>query len=307
MSITPALPLLLATPLLSWRQVGLELLGFLPYFAIFGAVGFHFFVLPRKGYPADEVRTVSLVADRVAARIGLAGALLILIGFVANGVSNASAKQQRIIDALMQAGSKANVRAVFGLLLIAAFIFAFRRTGGYWAPAALLAVAFALRDIVTGQWTRLVNPLHEVGASLWLGTLLVFVVAGLPAILRSAMPSDRRRAFVATLVTRFSRLALVAAALLGLTGIVTAWLHLKYVAALWTTPYGYALDAKLAVVLIVIAFGAWNWRRVTPKLVAGDATHALRRSSNIELAFAAIVLLLTAVLVSLPSPKLPGT
>ena len=94
-------------------------------------------------------------------------------------------------------------------------------------------------------------------------------------------------------------------ALLGLTGVVTAWLHLKYVAALWTTPYGYALDAKLVVILIVVAFGAWNWRRLTPRLHTEEGTRALRRSSTVELVFAAAVLLITAILVSLPSPKLP--
>jgi putative copper export protein len=84
-----------------------------------------------------------------------------------------------------------------------------------------------------------------------------------------------------------------------------SWLHLKYVAALWTTSYGYTLIAKLGVVAVVVALGAWNWRRMTPKLSAEEAAHELRRSSAAELVFAGVVLLLTAVLVSLPGPKLP--
>jgi putative copper export protein len=111
---------------------------------------------------------------------------------------------------------------------------------------------------------------------------------------------------VAVLVSRFSPLALGSAALLGVTGVITAWRHLKYWSALWTTPYGYALDVKLALVLCVLALGAWNWRRMTPRLGDESAAHTLRRSARAELSFAALVLLVTGVLVSLPAPKAPG-
>jgi copper transport protein len=110
---------------------------------------------------------------------------------------------------------------------------------------------------------------------------------------------------VADIVGRFSPVALGAAALLGITGVITAWRHLKYLSALWTTPYGYTLDAKLAVVAIVVGLGAWNWRRMSPRLGAEDAAHHLRRSAKAELTFAGIVLALTALLLSIPSPKLP--
>ena len=299
---------------LSWSSVALEYLAFLPYFAIFGALGFHFFVLPRKPRMTSDSRSdVLLLADRGAARVGLIGALLIPISFLATVATNAGAQHLSTIDALLRAGTRAHARVAFGILLTVAFVLALRSVRGAWLAAVLFAVAFALRDIVTGQWTRLVNPLHEVGASLWLGTLLVLVIAGVPAILRSAASADSRRSLIAEFVTRFSRVALVGSALLGLTGITTAWLHLKYVAALWSTPYGYALDAKLGVVIIVVALGAWNWRRITPNLEAEDSLEtedsiaALQRSSRIELAFAAIVLLLTAILVSLPTPKIPGS
>ena len=44
-------------------------------------------------------------------------------------------------------------------------------------------------------------------------------------------------------------------------GVITVWRHLKYLSALWTTPYGYALLLKLALVAAVFSLGAWNWRR----------------------------------------------
>jgi putative copper export protein len=174
-----------------------------------------------------------------------------------------------------------------------------------WIIAALAGIAFALRNITSGKWASLVNPLHETAASLWLGTLFVLVVAGLPAILRSTMSSERRGTLVADLIGDFSPVAIGASLLLVVTGVTTAWRHLKYVSALWTTPYGYAFDVKLVLVATVVALGAWNWRRMRPRLGAEQAAHDIRRSAKAELFFATLVLVVTGVLVSLPAPRLP--
>jgi putative copper export protein len=52
----------------------------------------------------------------------------------------------------------------------------------------------------------------------------------------------------------------------------------------------------------VFSLGAWNWRRQRPRLGSESAATALRRSARSELAAAGLVLLATAVLVSLPTP-----
>jgi len=104
-------------------------------------------------------------------------------------------------------------------------------------------------------------------------------------------------------VNQFSPLALGSAAVLATFGVITAWRHLKRLDALWTTPYGYALIAKLCVVAGVVALGAWNWRRQKPRLGTEGGAIALKRSARAELALAGVVLVLTAVLVSLPSPR----
>ncbi|HKP75939.1 MAG TPA: CopD family protein, partial [Longimicrobiaceae bacterium] len=96
---------------------------------------------------------------------------------------------------------------------------------------------------------------------------------------------------------------LAAAALLGTTGVITAVRHLKRFSSLWTTPYGYAFDVKLLLVLCVVALGAWNWRRMKPKLGDEAGALAIRRSARAELIVAGLVLLVTGILVSLPAPK----
>ena len=294
-------------PLVSWSKMVFKYIGFIAHFAIFGALSFRFLVLRSRTQSAenDTLASIHKLAERNAALTGLIGALLVIIDLGVSIVWKANAANIRIMDAAGRAEPEDIAEILIAPLLLVFFALALRRIRGAWAIAGLAGVALALRHVITGRWVAMINPLHEFAGGLWLGTLFVIVVAGLPAIVRSAAPGGQRGRLVRELVVKFSSLALVAAAVLGVTGIVTSWRHLKYVAALWTTPYGYALDTKLCVVATVVAFGAWNWRRMIPKLGAETATHVLRRSSTIELVFAGLVLLITALLVSLPSPKLP--
>jgi copper transport protein len=274
---------------LAFGEVAREFVGFLPYFGIFGALGFYFLVLRRApGLPPESGATQT--AARRAGLIGLAGSLLLLV-LALLSLGNARARTQVLTQLVLAA--------------VLAACFALWRRHAAWIVAALAGVALTFRNLPSGRWQALVNPLHVTAASLWIGSLLVLVVAGLPAVLRGSVPADRREGLIAEMVARFSNLALAAAALLGATGVTTAWLHLKYLSALWTTSYGYALIAKLCVVAIVAALGAWNWRRMRPRLGAEGAARILQRSATTELVFAGIVLAITAVLVSLPAPRLP--
>ncbi len=286
----------------SFVQAGRELFGFLSYFAIFGALGFHLFVLRRMTglRPTDGAFRA---ADRRAAFVGLVGAVFFLINLAVSVADNR--QHLPFLDALQHGGPSLFTTLACGVVLFLAF--ALSRVPGFWLLGGLAGLVLSLRNITSGRWASLVNPLHEVAASLWIGTLFVLVVAGLPALLRGPLETDRRGPLVAELVARFSNLALGAAALLGVTGVITAWRHLKYWAALWTTSYGYAFDAKMLVVLLVAGLGAWNWKRMRPQLGTESAGFRLQRSAAAELAFAAVVLVITAVLVSLPAPKLPGS
>jgi putative copper export protein len=147
----------------------------------------------------------------------------------------------------------------------------------------------------------MVNPVHQLLAGLWLGTLAVLVLAGITTALRGERRG--RGAAVAEMVNGFSPLALTCGPLLIATGVITALRHLTPFSSLWSTPYGYALLLKLCLVAATFALGAWNWRRQRPQLGSDAAAGSLLRSSVLELAAALLVLTVTAVLVSLPSPK----
>jgi putative copper export protein len=166
-------------------------------------------------------------------------------------------------------------------------------------------VGAQLSNIVALQWTALVNPVHVLAASLWIGTLFALVTIAVPRVMSGAQSGEDKALTIADLVYAFSPLALIASSVLVASGVVTAWRHLKFVAALWTTSYGIALVVKLCIVAVVFGLGAWNWRRVKPTLGTPAASDRLKRSARLELTFAGLVLLATSVLVSLPSPRLP--
>jgi putative copper export protein len=292
--------------------LALEYAGFLAYFAIFGALGFRWLVLLRtSAHQSADTASGGAVASALqtaevgAARIGLIGALFMLVNLFMGIAGRAAEKGVPFTDILSAGGSRIAVPIAFALLFLVSFAVAMKSVRAAWTIAALAGVAFALRNITSGKWPALVNPLHEVAASLWIGTLFVLVVVGLPAILRATASTEQRGSLVADMVGNFSPVAIGASLLLVITGVTTAWRHLKFVAALWTTSYGYALDIKLVLVGLVVALGAWNWRRMRPRLGTESAAHQLRKSATRELTFAALVLIVTGVLVSLPSPRLP--
>lgn len=310
MELFSALPqsfaLILPLDEVMWRFI-----GYMGSFGIFGALGFRFILLSSSFGSADSVAPLSSfplvchTAQKGAATVGLLGACLVIGSSAWAAAVRAQMAQIGLVESARRMGPQFLYKIVLAALLVAAFAIARRGPRHAWRGAAILGSALALKKIIDAKWVALLGPLHELGASLWLGTLCVLLIVGLPAIFLGAVPGGQRGPLVAELVARFSRLALFAAGLLGITGIVLSWTHLKYLAALWTTPYGYVLDVKLLIVSVVVALGAWNWKRITPRLKEGDAVNALQRSVKVELGFAAIVVLLSTILVMLPTPSLP--
>lgn len=141
---------------------------------------------------------------------------------------------------------------------------------------------------------------HVLAAGVWLGTLGYVAAVGIPAA-RSGAPGASAPA-VRALITTFSPLALGCGIAIVASGTGSAWLQLGSLEALWASDYGRLLLLKLAAVAAVIAAGAYNWRVATPRLDLPDGVARIRRSAGLELAFAVLVLAVTAVLVATPPP-----
>ncbi|HXC24499.1 MAG TPA: CopD family protein [Gemmatimonadaceae bacterium] len=298
---------------LDWADAARDWTGFLGIFAMVGAIGFRVLVLARltpQIRSGPELESREAVLNRATANAALVGAIGVLIFAVTFLASLADADA----DAGGEPGGMSPiVSGVVFLVTLIGFILSrltARRdgtAGWYLAALGVLCIVFgdSVMPLSHGHWPAIINPLHVFGGSLWLGTLFVLVVAGLPAVLHQSTSHEHRGPLTADLVNAFSPVALCSATLLVLTGVITAWRHLKYLSALWTTSYGQALIVKLCLVAIVLALGAWNWRRMRPTLGDESAAHAIRRSASAELAFATAVLIVTAILVNLPTPKVP--
>jgi putative copper export protein/methionine-rich copper-binding protein CopC len=143
------------------------------------------------------------------------------------------------------------------------------------------------------------DALHVVAVGAWLGLLALLMLAVLPAVRRHE--SDGGAARVHT-INRFSPIALGAAALVVITGIINTLMHISTPAQLLDTRYGAALIAKLAVLSLVVVAGFYNWRVVRPRLAEDGYAKRLRTSAGFELSVAAFVLVATAILTGLPRP-----
>ncbi len=183
----------------------------------------------------------------------------------------------------------------------------FNRKAG-WIVATLGAIAVAFSPALSGhaasapERTSLAifaDAIHVIGAGGWLGSLLFVLLVGIPSALR--LEGDQKGNAIARLVNAFSPTALVFAGATAATGVVAAWLHIGSVQALFETDYGRTLIIKLGVLAIVAATGAFNWLRVKPALDRPQGARLLARTATAELAVAALVLAVTAVLVATPT------
>ena len=154
------------------------------------------------------------------------------------------------------------------------------------------------------------DVLHVLAASVWIGGLGM-VVVGLRASGRAAgdgasepgsesttgagtLPADRD---ASALVHAFSPFAMAAVAALIVSGVAANLRMMDSPAVLLTTPWGRLLSLKLFVVAGVLALGARNWRRLTPRLGTPDGDRDMTRSATLELVLGHVVLVVTAILI----------
>jgi putative copper export protein len=197
-----------------------------------------------------------------------------------------------------------------GALVLLLGLFAARRARAAWAVAAAGALGVTVSPALTGHAAAerqhpalsvTFDVLHVAGAGAWMGTLLLVVLAGVPAALRR-VPGERGPA-VASVVRAFHPLALICVPLVFASGVGSAWLRLESFGALFAGRYGTLLLIKVFLFACLALMGAYNWRRVLPGLGGEAEARRIRRTASVELAIAAAVLAVTAALVITPPPE----
>jgi copper transport protein len=289
-------------PSFSYTDALMELIRFVGCFLAIGAIGFRFGIVRRIRGISDEARTI-LRADN-AALLGILGVLLLALNTLGGSYLTSIADNKSFAEALPKNLNPFEFKLAMLALAFIGFALVRATPSFGWTLAAIGVLFTVLQPLYTGRnFANKVNAVHILAASTWLGTLLVLTLVGIRGLIRRHSSGGQRAGLVADLVNSFSPLALTASAIVAITGATTAWLHLKRISALWTTSYGIALMVKLGLVLIVVVLGAWNWKRIRPSLGTEGTEQIIRRSASMELTFAALVLIATSVLVTLPSPR----
>jgi putative copper export protein/methionine-rich copper-binding protein CopC len=295
--------------------------GFVALLVVIGAAVFGTLVLGllsrRGGVAADQVDSS---ASR-AARIGMVAGWVLLVASLARLAAQAialhgeRASDLSLLPALILGtswGVSWMLQLVAAIVAVASYGMA-RRSGmrrtGPWTLALLASIVLAASPAFASHAASsprlqslaiIVDGIHVFGAAGWLGSLFVVVAAGIPAA--SSASAEQRAMAIADLIESFSPTAFVFAGIVVASGVFAAWIHVGGFDALISSRYGVLLLAKVAVVVVVGGLGAFNWRFVRPRLKTGEASSALRRNARAELMAALVVLVITAVLVAVPTP-----
>jgi copper transport protein len=179
-------------------------------------------------------------------------------------------------------------------------------------PAAVLVLVPALAGHAFDQGPSAIllplDVLHVLAMSVWLGGLATLLLAVVAAA-RGLEASDGNR-LLAAAVARFSDIALLAVAMLVLSGVVQAAIHIGSLHALLHTGYGRAVVAKVALTLVLLGLGALNHEHTVPALrrlargeeAEGSPSRLLRRAMAAEIALVVSVIAVTSALVSYMPP-----
>ncbi|MEA2446665.1 MAG: copper transport protein, partial [Actinomycetota bacterium] len=265
-------------------------------------------------------------------------ASLVLQGAVAGGLPLGRAASPAVIRQVLETRFGIVALAKLGLLLVAAVfwrlsgrpVLAVLRPQSAGAAAAhapdrgslvtgvLLAVGLLATPGLAGH-AGTTSPvalnlgsdiLHLVAAATWIGGLIVLVGAAFPAVKSLSEPEKVK--VLAPVVARFSDLAMIAVAVIVVTGTYRTWTEVGAWRAFTAAPYGWVLLAKLGVFLPLLALGAINNRWTKPRMErasdpggdrAGHALGLLKRLVSVEVVLAVVVLGLTAFLVNLPPAR----
>jgi copper transport protein len=149
--------------------------------------------------------------------------------------------------------------------------------------------------------------MHLAAGSVWLGGL-----AGLLVLWGAARRGRRLRA-LATVVPRFSKVALGAVLAIVATGTAQTVEHLPTLGALWETSYGRSIAVKIGLLGGALVLGAVNLLVTTPRLAGagarddpaagGRGATLLRRTVSGEVALVTATVFAAGVLTSLPPPS----
>jgi copper resistance protein D len=285
---------------LSGWDVGAVAAKALTYWATLGACGAVFFL----GYANDELDDSqhAKIRSLIGAQVMLAAVftlirILLLTGSMSSNISGMFDRDMAAMVLEAGEGTAGSLRLA-GLALAACALSRNRRLQvPALVGATLAASAFAWVGHVQALQPKLpatlLSAVHLLGVAFWVGALL--------PLLWCARGEARR---VGAMAKRFGSVAVIVVALLALAGFGLLWMLSAGQADFWSSGYGNMIAVKLLLVVLLLGAAALNKLSLTPRLLHGDARAivTLRRSIQLEIFVAALILLVTAAFTSLLGP-----
>lgn len=193
--------------------------------------------------------------------------------------------------------------AIIGAVALFAACLGLSGAAGWRRTCSLLALCGAGLALASSghasaaspQWlTRPAVFLHAVGVAYWIGALIPLAV-----VVRKGGPDTYRT------VRRFSGWAVVAVAILSLTGLILAAIQVEEFANLTATAYGRILIVKTLFVMALLGLAALNRLWLTPALAAppGRGKAWLVRSVRAEIALSLAILAAVGLWRFTPPPR----
>jgi putative copper export protein len=173
-----------------------------------------------------------------------------------------------------QSGKIWAAREIYALLLLGGMFWYGRRQNNQTGLRVFLLLSLPLvasrsltsHALAVRERTALAvsaDALHLLATAIWAG--------GLPVLFWGLYRGTRRLhlapSWTAEIVRRFSSLALVAVALLVITGLYQSWIQVQRLDILFETSYGQVLTLKVLLFLCVGCIGALNLLSTKPKLL----------------------------------------
>ncbi len=267
----------------------------LSYAGIALALGLGAFGLVVRPFDVSEDRRTRLV-------LALGGALL-AIGATVIFLDQGERTPARLVGLLSLRG----LAGVAIVLAVAALAPPRARIVGLVAGVVAAATATAASHAAAsgGILDQALDLVHLLAASAWAGGVVTIFAIVAPSEISRRDPSALGRG-----VWRFSLLALVAVAVIIVTGTAAAFGKLVLLQDLWETPYGLALLAKILLLAATLVFGAANLLVLGPRLRSGiDVVRSnarLIRTTLVETLLLALVLGAVGILTALAPPAQPS-
>jgi copper transport protein len=237
----------------------------------------------------------------------VAGALCIVLqGAVAGGFGLSEAFRWDTVHSVLQTRFGRAFLWQLGLAVVVGAAALLASRSRKLEPLPLIAV-FLLPTIsaagharTSGTIALVADMVHLAAGSTWVGGLAFTVLALLLA-------GADRWPLASRAVPRFSILAVISVVALIAAGSLRGYEEVRAFHGLWDTTYGKLLLAKIALVLPLLALGAYNNRYAVPRLKRQIASaieqRRFLRAAGAELAIMAAIVGVTAVLVTEPPAK----